>query len=550
MDLVSFSRLFTVRADGTKMRPLGQEDSGRAAYERQSDGGIVDWMTGSEGRLLMARTYVPDYSNTGHLVSRKKSGLGVDLVDLDSLKTSSVEPARDDVGGYLSDGRGNVRLLTSWSWNGDGRLTGVGTSRFRKPGSREWIELADYSSVTREGVFPLAVDADRNALFATQRLNGRDALVQIALDGTKATSVIAKNDRVDIDDVVRFGRGQRVIGYTFAEERRKVVYFDPEFRQLHDALSRALPHTPNIDFEESSRDGQKLLIHASSDTNPGTMYIFNRASKALTEVGKANPALENRTLATVKPIEVPAADGARIPAYLTLPPGGSGKNLPAVVLPHGGPSARDEAGYDWIPQFLAARGYAVIQPNYRGSDGYGDAWLAKNGFQGWRTSIGDVTASAKYLVSEGIADGNRLAIMGWSYGGYAALQSVAIEPNLYKAAIAIAPVTDFGMIKTEAQYYTERDIVNKLIGSGPHIKEGSPLQNAQRIQVPILLAHGELDLNVNIRQSRAMQKALQSAGKPVELLTFAGLDHQLDDSDARIALLTKAGELLDRTIGR
>ena len=129
MDLVSFSRLFTVRADGTKMRPLGQEDSGRAAYERQSDGGIVDWMTGSEGRLLMARTYVPDYSNTGHLVSRKKSGLGVDLVDLDSLKTSSVEPARDDVGGYLSDGRGNVRLLTSWSWNGDGRLTGVGTGR-------------------------------------------------------------------------------------------------------------------------------------------------------------------------------------------------------------------------------------------------------------------------------------------------------------------------------------------------------------------------------------------------------------------------------------
>ena len=288
-----------------------------------------------------------------------------------------------------------MRLLTSWSWNGDGRLTGVGTSRFRKPGSREWIELADYSSVTREGVFPLAVDADRNALFATQRLNGRDALVQIALDGTKATSVIAKNDRVDIDDVVRFGRGQRVIGYTFAEERRKVVYFDPEFRQLHDALSRALPHTPNIDFEESSRDGQKLLIHASSDTNPGTMYIFNRASKALTEVGKANPALENRTLATVKPIEVPAADGARIPAYLTLPPGGSGKNLPAVVLPHGGPSARDEGGYDWIPQFLAARGYAVIQPNYRGSDGYGDAWLAKNGFQGWRTSIGDVTAAAK-----------------------------------------------------------------------------------------------------------------------------------------------------------
>jgi len=548
-DLVSFSRLFAVNTDGTKMRQLGQQENGRAAYAMQSDGAIVDWMTGSEGRLLMAREYVPDYSGTGQLISRKKEGLGVDLIDLDSLKSSSVEPARADAGTYLSDGRGNVRLLTSWNSRGDGQLTGVASTRFRKPGSREWIELGGYNEMSREGIRPLAVDADRNALFATQRLGGRDALVQIALDGTKATSVIAKNDRVDIDGVVRFGRGQRVIGYTFADERRKVVYFDPEFKNLHDALSRALPNMPDIDFEESSRDGQKLLILASSDTNPGVMYIFNRASKSLTEVGKANPSLDNRTLATVKAIEIPAADGVRIPAYLTLPPGSSGKNLPAVVLPHGGPSARDEGGYDWIPQFLAARGYAVIQPNYRGSDGYGDAWLAKNGFQGWRTSIGDVTAAAKYLVSEGIADGNRLAIMGWSYGGYAALQSVATEPNLYKAAIAIAPVTDFAMTKTDAQYYTDSDLVKKFIGSGPHLTEGSPLQNVQRIQVPVLLAHGDMDLNVNIRQSRAMQGALQKAGKPVDFLTFKGLDHQLDENEARIAVLTKAGELLDRTIG-
>jgi dipeptidyl aminopeptidase/acylaminoacyl peptidase len=547
-DLVSFSRLLTVRTDGTKMKPLAQQESGRAAYSAYSDGSIVDWMTGSEGRLLMARVYVPDGSNTGHLISRTKSGLGVDMIELDNLNSKSVEPARQ-VGSYLSDGRGNIRITTSWSWTGDGRLTGIGTTRFRKPGSRDWIDLGEYSAVTREGIYPLAVDAERNALFASQRLNGRDALVQIALDGSKTTSVIAKNDRVDIDGVVRFGRGQRVIGYTFADERRKVVYFDAEFDKLHDALSRALPNNPDIDFRESSRDGQKLLILASADTNPGAMYIFNRATKSLTEVGKVRPNLDNRTLATVKPIEVPAADGVKIPAYLTLPPGSSGKNLPAVVLPHGGPEARDEWGFDWIAQFLAARGYAVIQPNYRGSDGYGDAWLAKNGFQGWRTSIGDVTASAKHLVSEGIADPNRLAILGWSYGGYAALQSVATEPDLYKAAIAIAPVTDLAMLKTDSQYYTDRDIVNKFVGSGPHISEGSPLQNAQRIKVPVLLAHGDLDVNVNIRHSRAMQGALQRAGKPVEFLTFKGLDHQLDDSQARIAVLTKAGELLDRTIG-
>ena len=192
----------------------------------------------------------------------------------------------------------------------------------------------------------------------------------------------------------------------------------------------------------------------------------------------------------------------------------------------------------------------MIQPNYRGSDGYGDAWLAKNGFQGWRTSIGDVTASAKYLISQGIADPQRLAIVGWSYGGYAALQSAAVEPALYKAAVAIAPVTDLEMAKKEAENFSNRDIVRQFIGDGPHVVEGSPLQQASRIKVPVLLVHGDLDANVGIRQSERMQAALQGAGTPVEMLSFKGLDHQLDDTDARVQMLTKIGQLLERTIGK
>jgi dipeptidyl aminopeptidase/acylaminoacyl peptidase len=269
----------------------------------------------------------------------------------------------------------------------------------------------------------------------------------------------------------------------------------------------------------------------------------------LLEVGPIRPELDNRELATMQPIQVPAPDGVMIPAYLTLPPGSSGKGLPAVVLPHGGPSARDEWGFDWIVQFLAARGYAVIQPNFRGSDGYGDAWLNKNGFQNWRTSIGDVTAAAKYLVSKGIADPNRLAIMGWSYGGYAALQSAATEPTLYKAAIAIAPLTDFAMAERESQGFTNAELVKRIIGKGPHLVEGSPLQQAARNKVPVLIVHGDLDANVSIHESEAMLGALRKAGTPVDMLTFKDLDHQLDDRDARIAMLTRAGELLDRTIG-
>ena len=234
---------------------------------------------------------------------------------------------------------------------------------------------------------------------------------------------------------------------------------------------------------------------------------------------------------------------------MTIPAGTTGKNLPAVVLPHGGPSARDEWGFDWLAQFLAARGYAVIQPNYRGSAGFGDEWLNSNGFKNWKTSIGDVTASAKYLVARGIADPQRMAILGWSYGGYAALQSAVIEPKLYKAAVAIAPVTDLEMVRNESKGFTNSRLVRDFVGSGEHLVEGSPLRNVASIQVPILLAHGDRDSNVGIAQSEKMDAALRSAGKSSELIRFKDLDHQLSDSDARVMLLTRIGEFLDKAIG-
>ena len=547
-DLVGFTKMFVINADGTNLRKLGQEQTDRAAGILQDDGAVIDWMTGSEGKLLMQRTYVPEGDTTGHLISRTKSGLGVDLLDTDSGKFSSIEAPKDGAGDYLTDGRGNVRLVTFVDSNSmTGMLSGLSSYKYRLPGRKDWLDLGQFDDLSRQGVRPLAIDADRNALFALQRMNGRDALVQIALDGSKTSTLVAKNDRVDIDGVVRIGRGQRVIGYTFADERRRIVYFDPEFDKLHDSLKAALK--ASIDFEEASSDGQQLLILASADNKPGSFYIYSRPTRSLLEVGPIRPELDGRPLAAMQPVEVPASDGVIIPAYVTLPPGSSGKGLPAVVLPHGGPSARDEWGFDWLPQFLAARGYAVIQPEFRGSDGYGDAWLNKNGFQNWRTSIGDVTAAAKYLVSKGIADPNRMAIMGWSYGGYAALQSAAMEPTLYKAAIAIAPLTDLAMAERDSEGFTNSDLVKRIIGKGPHLVEGSPLEQAARIKVPVLLVHGDMDATVRIHQSEAILGALRKVGTPVDMLTFKGLDHQLDDTDARIAMLTKAGELLDRTIG-
>ena len=229
-----------------------------------------------------------------------------------------------------------------------------------------------------------------------------------------------------------------------------------------------------------------------------------------------------------------------------MPPGGATKGLPAIIMPHGGPSARDSLGFDWQSQFYAQLGYAVLQPNYRGSDGYGAAWLKKNGFQGWRTSMGDINDGARWLVAQGIAKPDKLVIVGWSYGGYAALQANVLEPSLYKAAVAIAPVTDLQLLKDMG--YSK--LLDNEIGSGAHVVEGSPARNAAKIQVPVLIFQGDQDLNVDPKQAKAMDSALNSAGKNHRLVMYRGLDHQLDDSTVRADMLKQSAEFLAAALGK
>ncbi len=398
-------------------------------------------------------------------------------------------------------------------------------------------------------IYPIAIEGQSNSVYVLKRLSTRDALYRMALDGTKAMTLVASNPKVDIDGVVRIGKGQQVVGYTYTDAKGRVVYFDKDIDKLTDSLGKALTKTPLIDLTGASADGQKMLIFAGSDAHPGTYYVLDRSSKKMQELALVRPDLEGRKLAPVSAVTYKSADGTSIPAYVTMPVGTTGKNLPAVVLPHGGPAARDQWGFDWLPQFLAARGYVVIQPNYRGSAGYGADFQNKNAFINWRTAISDIDDAARYLVKEGVANPARLAIVGWSYGGYAALQSVVVEPTLYKAAVAIAPVTDFDLVKKEAEGFTNVAIVREIVGSGPHVSEGSPLRHVDQIQVPVLLFHGDYDLNVGVGQSQKMAAALKRAGKKVDYVEYDGLDHQLDDSNARADMLNRIGLALDSAIG-
>ena len=546
--LIGFSRLLSMGTDGKDPKQLGQPSSYFDSGLRQVDATVLDWGDRTNGKLLMERNYVPEEGKIGTRMVQTKSGLGVDRVDTRTVQADTVELAKDTASDYLSDGRGNVRIMRVDQTETNGTLTGRVKYFYRQQGSRDWKTLVDFEQ-SDDQIQPLAVDADIDSVYALKKKDGRDALYTIKLDGSGSETLVAANPSVDIDNVVRVGDGLKVIGYTYADETRHAVYFDPEFKALAASLSKVLPKLPLVDFVDSSADGRKLLIFASSDTDPGRYYVFDRDAKTLNEAMLDRPDLEGRTLAEQKPVTIAAADGAEIPAYLTIPPGKDAKELPTVILPHGGPSARDEWGFDWLPQFLAARGYAVLQPEYRGSAGYGESWLNVNGFKNWRTSMSDIAASARWLGTQGIADPKRIAIVGWSYGGYAALMEGETDPSLYKAVVAVAPVTDLQSLKQDAQAYTNAQILEDFVGSGPHVIDGSPDRHAAQIQVPVLLAHGDMDQNVNFSQSQRMASALQAAGKQVQFLQYKGLDHQLDDSAARTDLLTRIGELLEQTIG-
>jgi len=545
---IGYTRVVAINADGSALKQLTAKTTGEALGFNANGGGLVDWGGGS-GMALMTRAYVPE-KTTGTMVASSREGLGVDLVDTNTLARKIVEPPNGSAVSYISDGQGTVRIMgirprSNTGYNGN-RIV----YSYRSPDSRDWKPLTTVmaGAQTMTGFVPYAVDRDKNVVYGMENTRGRAALYSISLDGNLTKTLIVDRPDVDIDGLIRIGRQDRVVGATYITDKRAAVFFDPGLKALQAGLAKALPGR-QITFVDASADESKLVLFADSDTDPGKYYLFDKKTRALNVILPVRPGLADVPLATVKPVTYKAADGTSIPAYLTLPAWSDGKNLPTIVMPHGGPAYRDEWGFDWLVQYFAARGFAVIQPQFRGSTGYGDAWYQKNGFQSWRTAIGDVNDAGRWAITSGVADPSKLAIVGWSYGGYAALQTSVLDPALFKAIVAVAPVTDLDTLRSEAKDYAYFPQVDAFIGRGSWVTEGSPARNADRIKAPVLLFHGDRDENVGIGESRLMVGKIKSAGGRVELVEFNGLDHQLADPAARAQLLAKADAFLRASLG-
>lgn len=359
----------------------------------------------------------------------------------------------------------------------------------------------------------------------------------------------------DIAGVIADDRGAHITGVRYADDRMRTHYFDPALQKIQNQLEAALPGQ-SVSILSQDGAGTSYAVRADGPQSPPTLAIFRPATHQLSIILDAYPNLQRSDLGEMKPYPYKARDGLDIHAYLTLPPGKDPHNLPTVIMPHGGPEDRDMLRFDWVAQFLASRGYAVLQPNFRGSSGYGWPFI-KAGDGEWAGKVQyDVQDGVKKLIAEGISDPKRTCIFGWSYGGYMALAGATFSPDLYVCAAGFAGMYDLdrnfysgSKFESEVESLWERRMGASRSDTSK-MDSLSPALHADQVKIPVLLMHSDKDVTVPIEQSKREAAALKSAGKSVEFITMDGDDHYLSYAETRIRMLNELEKFLKAHIGQ
>ncbi len=428
--------------------------------------------------------------------------------------------------GWLFDNAGKLRLAMRTPPNGD-------TEILRVDADGKFTKI--YSCNVFETCAPMRFDKDNKRVYMQSNKGNVDLVGLVLFDPETGKEEFVESDpskRVDLGFAV-FSKVNDELLYTMYNEDRQRRYFrDKSLEADYKMLQSKFPNK-QITIPSDTDDEMTLLINVSSDTEPGETYLFDRKTKKLTMQYRIREKLSREALAEVKAVRYKSSDGLEIPAYLTLPKGVTAKNLPTVIVPHGGPWGRDAWGYNSMGQFLANRGYAVLMPNFRASAGFGKKFLDAGNNQWGDKMQDDITWGVKYLVEQGIADPKRVGIMGGSYGGYATLAGVTYTPDLYAAAVAIvAPSNLLTLLESIPPYWEAgRVTFHKRMGD-PNTPEGkaqlvrqSPLTHAAKIKTPLLVVQGANDPRVNKRESDQIVIALRDRNYPVEYIVAPDEGH-------------------------
>jgi dipeptidyl aminopeptidase/acylaminoacyl peptidase len=515
---ITVSSIYSIDADTLEGRILV-----RPQGFRQYNDVVLDWLEDD-----------PDY------VLMEYAGDGSDQIYPDVRKVHVVS-GRDSVVHSKSFG------IADWITTTDGQvIAGSGFTSssglnakviVRDPQTEKFVEISEFAGLSvDDSIVSGFPDMERVVIKAFRDQDTRGLHIY-DLRKQAFTETIFQNETFDAGAPIFSSDGTKIVGATYTA--------DVPVRQLLPEYGRGLAAVEEmlegyaVQLVDQSADGETLLIRVSNPYDPGGLYVY-RSGQPLSLLTPNYPGLEPQSLGNVVPVRYTSRDGTKIPAYVTLPTKvrdtAQIKDLPFIVLPHGGPYARDYNTFDWMAQLFAAHGYGVLQMNFRGSTGYGGAF-EQAGREDWTLIQDDVEDGTRYLIEKGYADPDRICIAGWSFGGYAALMGAANDPDLYQCALAIAALTDV------KGYYQDRQrfafgkggatrFLGNLLDDDDVLRANTPVDRAEDITVPVLLAHGTLDSVVDFNQYLSMDRALDG-GRGHVRLRYEDDDHYISVQDNR-----------------
>lgn len=562
--LVSFTTIVPLKfTTGRIARRLARVTTRRViAIDRDGKNGV--WLMTPDRRFqsnrslnLIAHMLPASPEHVLMAANDTRSRFNLYRVNIFDGKLEEVVRGNNRTDAWLTDQQGTPRAR--WDYDYDDETY---TMFLRRDDSDTWDKVAEYGDRDLPDLNVVGFADARTAIVSSRQTSDRLGLYEYDIVGRRLGRKLFDHPAVDVGapfgHLIYDRETRRVLGFTYAEDVWRVHYFDAHLARVQGEADAAFPDSAVVRLISWSSDVARVVVYTEGPKNPGSYYLYDRKARINELIGREQPSLPAAELGDMTIIKYVARDGAKIPGYLTLPRGRGERNLPMVVLPHGGPELRDTVQYDELAQVIANQGYLVFQPNFRGSGGYGRAF-AEAGHRQWgRRMQDDVTDGVKALIADGTADAKRICIVGASYGGYAALAGGAFTPELYRCVVSIAGVSDLTeMILDERKQGRESSVYRywvKRIGDpdtdDAELRAWSPATHADKFTAPVLLIHGEFDGIVPFDQSRIMDRALSRAGKKVELIRVRREGHSLSRPSTRKQMYTDIRRFLAQHLGR
>jgi dienelactone hydrolase len=542
------SRIFTSDLSGGDLKTL---------YDPESEQGFPRWVTASIEEIL------PEDPENVLLLTPSTGGTQLRRVNVRTGKSTILETGSSDTIGYVLDSQQKPVLRE------DAVAGGKGTAWMRRDSQGKWIEIVRFRGEERANGAPdfqgLGRGPRPGTAIVSARPNGRDTnglYVYDAANGTYAEPVF-EHEMFDVFNVMRDPSNGQVVGACYEGFQWTCIPSEPVVASHWAAIEDAIGREANVQMAGGGSLKGSILLMLDGPKEPGAYYIYDTNARALERFQSTRRDVDPALLPSKMVFDYVAADGTEMWGYLWLPPGAAPetRNMPMIVLPHGGPEARDGWGGDPMAGYWSSQGYAVFQPHFRGGSGTGRKWVEAGHGQWGQLIQEDINDGTRALVEAGYADGNRICVAGWSHGGYVAFTASYRDTELYKCSLAGAGVSDLRAMQAwvrkeqggtqSISYKYWAGAIGDPNADAAKLNRYSANQNADKVGMPLLIVHGELDVTVPVEQSEMMAASLKKAGKPYEFIELKGMDHYLrrDQGDDWTIVLNKGREFFDKHIG-